>query len=62
MTVTTDLSAGRLPAPVAEILRQLNRTGHEAYVVGGCVRDAFENGDEQAREQKIDEIIKLIDK
>ena len=23
---------------------------------------AFENGDEQAREQKIDEIIKLIDK
>ena len=39
MTVTTDLSAVRLPAPVAEILRQLNRTGHEAYVVGGCVRD-----------------------
>ena len=24
--------------------------------------NAFENGDEQAREQKIDEIIKLIDK
>ena len=41
MTVTTDLSAVRLPAPVAEILRQLNRTGHEAYVVGGCVRDAL---------------------
>ena len=30
--------------------------------LNGCVRDAFENGDEQAREQKIDEIIKLIDK
>ena len=28
----------------------------------GCVQDAFESGDEQAREGKIDEIIKLLDK
>ena len=41
MSRSTDLSAVRLPQPVADILRQLNRAGHEAYVVGGCVRDAL---------------------
>lgn len=30
-----------LPAAPAWILRRLNRAGHEAYVVGGCVRDAL---------------------
>ena len=41
MSQNTDLSALRLPPPVAEILKQLNRAGYEAYVVGGCVRDAL---------------------
>lgn len=27
------------PAEVREVLRRLNMSGHEAYVVGGCVRD-----------------------
>ncbi len=30
-----------LPVPVAEALTCLERTGFEAYVVGGCVRDAL---------------------
>ncbi|MDY3617687.1 metal-sensing transcriptional repressor [Agathobaculum sp.] len=30
--------------------------------LAGCVQEAFEMGDEQAREQKLDEIIKLLDK
>lgn len=29
-----------LPQEVREILEKLNRAGHEAYAVGGCVRDA----------------------
>lgn len=41
ITASTDLAAIRLPRPVEEILRQLNRAGYEAYVVGGCVRDAL---------------------
>ena len=28
-----------LPAPVTEAISRLNRRGHEAYAVGGCVRD-----------------------
>ena len=49
-------------------LQAVESLGHKAQRevlrahLNGCVRDAFENGDEQAREQKIDEIIKLIDK
>lgn len=31
----------KLPAPVKEILQVLEQHGHEAYVVGGCVRDAI---------------------
>lgn len=31
----------RLPAPVKEILQVLEQHGFEAYVVGGCVRDAI---------------------
>ena len=30
--------------------------------LAGCVQEAFEMGDEQAREQKLGEIIKLLDK
>ena len=30
-----------LPAGAAQILRKLNQAGYEAYVVGGCVRDAL---------------------
>ena len=44
-----------------DIVTQLQAVESLAHL-NGCVRDAFENGDEQAREQKIDEIIKLIDK
>ena len=30
-----------LPPPVDRVLRQLNTRGYEAYLVGGCVRDAL---------------------
>ena len=30
-----------IPSDAEEILRVLNENGHEAYVVGGCVRDAL---------------------
>ena len=46
---------------VESLVHQAPREVLRAHL-NGCVRDAFENGDEQAREQKIDEIIKLIDK
>lgn len=29
----------KIPAPVEQIIRQLNQQGYEAYIVGGCVRD-----------------------
>lgn len=28
-----------IPTPVTYILQELNKCGHEAYIVGGCVRD-----------------------
>lgn len=31
----------KLPAGVLRILGRLQSSGHEAYVVGGCVRDAL---------------------
>lgn len=31
----------QVPEPVREILRTLNENGYEAYIVGGCVRDAL---------------------
>lgn len=31
--------AQQFPAPVAEAIRLLHRAGHEAFAVGGCVRD-----------------------
>lgn len=30
-----------VPQPVLDALRKLNQSGHEAYLVGGCVRDDF---------------------
>ena len=30
-----------VPADVSEVVRRLQEAGHEAYVVGGCVRDAL---------------------
>ena len=29
----------KIPAPVEQIIRELNQHGYEAYIVGGCVRD-----------------------
>ena len=55
MDIVTQLQA------VESLVHQAQREVLRAHL-NGCVRDAFENGDEQAREQKIDEIIKLIDK
>ena len=34
-------SAFRIPEGAAIIIRELNKAGHEAYLVGGCVRDLF---------------------
>lgn len=31
----------QIPVPVEAIIEQLNQAGHEAYVVGGCVRDTL---------------------
>lgn len=31
----------RIPEQVNTILEKLHESGHEAYVVGGCVRDAL---------------------
>ena len=55
MDIVTQLQA------VESLVLKAQREVLRAHL-NGCVRDAFENGDEQAREQKIDEIIKLIDK
>ena len=55
MDIVTQLQA------VESLVHKAQREVLRAHL-NGCVRDAFENGDEQAREQKIDEIIKLIDK
>lgn len=55
MDIATQLQA------VESLVHKAQREVLRAHL-NGCVRDAFENGDEQAREQKIDEIIKLIDK
>ena len=43
------------------ILTKANKEILKAHI-GGCVQEAFEMGDEQAREQKLGEIIKLLDK
>nr|WP_302664740.1 metal-sensing transcriptional repressor [uncultured Agathobaculum sp.] len=55
MEIVTQLQA--IESLVHKAQREVLR-GHLA----GCVQDAFETGDEQAREGKLDEIIKLLDK
>nr|WP_297274970.1 metal-sensing transcriptional repressor [uncultured Agathobaculum sp.] len=55
MEIVTQLQA--IESLVHKAQREVLR-GHLA----GCVQDAFATGDEQAREGKLDEIIKLLDK
>ena len=55
MEIVTQLQA--IESLVHKAQREVLR-GHLA----GCVQVAFETGDEQAREGKLDEIIKLLDK
>jgi poly(A) polymerase len=38
------LSEGRIDADAAKVVRRLERSGHEAYLVGGCVRDLLLDG------------------
>ncbi len=37
----TENSFDRIPAGALEILKKLNTSGYEAYIVGGCVRDCL---------------------
>ena len=53
----------KVPKQVLEILRKLEKEGHEAYIVGGCVRDLIMNKEPKdwdittsARPEKIQEI------
>lgn len=55
MEIVTQLQA--VESLVHKAQREVLR-GHLA----GCVQDAFDTGDEQAREDKIGEIIRLLDK
>ena len=55
MEIVTQLQA------VESLVHKEQREVLRAHL-SGCVQDAFETGDEQAREGKIDEIIKLLDK
>ena len=55
MEIVTQLQA------VESLVHKTQREVLRAHLAG-CVQDAFETGDEQAREGKIDEIIKLLDR
>ena len=55
MEIVTQLQA------VESLVHKAQREVLRAHL-SGCVQEAFETGDEQAREGKIDEIIKLLDK
>lgn len=55
MEIVTQLQA------VESLVHKAQREVLRAHLAG-CVKDAFETGDEQAREGKVDEIIKLLDK
>ena len=50
-----------VPEKVEHIIDTLTAAGHEAYAVGGCVRDALETGGGDA-EEKIDELLRVLDK
>jgi tRNA nucleotidyltransferase (CCA-adding enzyme) len=43
--VTRTVPSIRVPADVERVVAKLNAAGHEAYVVGGCVRDALRGVD-----------------
>ena len=53
-------TAAQLQA-VESLVHKAQREVLRAHL-SGCVQEAFDTGDEQARENKIDEIIKLLDK
>lgn len=55
MEIVTQLQA------VESLVHKAQREVLRAHLAG-CVQDAFETGDGQAREDKIDEIIKLLDR
>ena len=55
MEIATQLQA------VESLVYKARREVLRAHL-SGCVQEAFETGNEQAREAKIDEIIKLLDK
>ena len=55
MEIVTQLQA------VESLVHKAQREVLRAHL-SGCVQEAFETGDEQAREGKIDEIIKLLDR
>ena len=55
MEIVTQLQA------VESLVHKAQREVLRAHLAG-CVQEAFETGDEQAREGKIDEIIKLLDR
>lgn len=55
MEIATQLQA------VESLVHKAQREVLRAHLAG-CVQDAFETGDGQAREDKIDEIIKLLDR
>ena len=55
MDIVTQLQA------VESLVHKAQREVLHAHL-SGCVQEAFETGDEQAREKKIDEIIKLLDR
>ena len=55
MDIATQLQA------VESLVHKAQREVLRAHLLG-CVQQAFETGDEQARESRIDEIIRLLDK
>ena len=55
MEIVTQLQA------VESLVHKAQREVLRAHL-SGCVQEAFETGDEQAREGKIDDVIKLRDK
>ena len=55
MDIVTQLQA------VESLVHKAQREVLRAHL-SGCVQDAFETGDEKEREDKLDEIMKLLDK
>ena len=55
MDIVTQLQA------VESLVHKAQREVRRAHL-SGCVQDAFETGDEKEREEKLDEIMKLLDK